>query len=68
MGIAGLNFDVEFKENEKKMRVDMKNDAKEMLETAGVKNVKEYDGDNAPGMGIHEMGTQEWVAILKHQY
>ena len=56
-GLPVLDFDVEFKENEKKMRVDMKGDMKEMLEIAGVKNVNEYDGDNAPGMGIHEMGT-----------
>jgi choline dehydrogenase-like flavoprotein len=56
-GLPVLNFDVEFKENEKKMRVDMKADMKEMLEMAGVKNVREYDNDNAPGMGIHEMGA-----------
>jgi len=56
-GLPVLDFDVEFKENEKKMRVDMKADMKEMLEIAGVKNVRDYDGDNAPGMGIHEMGT-----------
>ncbi|HXR82186.1 MAG TPA: GMC family oxidoreductase, partial [Saprospiraceae bacterium] len=34
-GLPVLNFDVEFKENEKKMRVDMKADMKEMLEIAG---------------------------------
>jgi len=56
-GLPVLNFDVEFKENEQKMRVDMKADMKEMLEIAGVKNVREYDNDNAPGMGIHEMGV-----------
>jgi choline dehydrogenase-like flavoprotein len=56
-GLPVLDFDVEFKENEKKMRVDMKADMKEMLEIAGVKNVRDYEGDNAPGMGIHEMGT-----------
>jgi len=55
-GLPVLNFDVEFKENEKKMRVDMKADMKEMLEIAGAKNVRDYDNDNAPGMGIHEMG------------
>lgn len=52
-----LAFDVEIKENEKKMRVDMMNDMKEMLEVSGVKNVKTYDNEYAPGMGIHEMGT-----------
>ncbi len=56
-GLPVLKFDVEIKENEKKMRIDMMNDAKEMLEAAGVKNVNTYDGGYAPGMGIHEMGT-----------
>jgi choline dehydrogenase-like flavoprotein len=56
-GLPVLKFDVEIKENEKKMRVDMMNDAKEMLEAAGVKNVQTYDAGYAPGMGIHEMGT-----------
>lgn len=56
-GLPVLKFDVEIKENEKKMRIDMMNDAKEMLEAAGVKNVKTYDAGYAPGMGIHEMGT-----------
>ena len=41
----------------KKMRVDMINDAKEMFEAAGVKNVNTWDGDYSLGMGIHEMGT-----------
>lgn len=56
-GLPVLAFDVEIKENETKMRVDMINDAKEMLEAAGVKNVKTYDSGYAPGMGIHEMGA-----------
>lgn len=50
-------FDCEFKENELKMREDMKNDAAEMLEAAGVKNVTTYDDAGGPGLGIHEMGT-----------
>lgn len=56
-GLPVLSFDVEIKENEKKMREDMMNDAKEMLEVAGVKNIKVYDNGYAPGQGIHEMGT-----------
>ncbi len=56
-GLPILAMDVEIKENEKKMRIDMKNDAKEMLEAAGVKDVNVWDGDYSPGMGIHEMGT-----------
>lgn len=56
-GLNVLAFDVELRENEKKMRIDMQNDAKEMLEAAGVKNVRSWDGDGTPGRGIHEMGT-----------
>lgn len=56
-GLPVLAIDCETKENEKKMRVDMMNDAKEMLEATGIKNVKTYDGGYYPGMGIHEMGT-----------
>ena len=56
-GLNVLSFDCEIKENEKKMRKDMMEDAKEMLEVAGVKNVRTYDNDYAMGMGIHEMGT-----------
>ncbi len=56
-GMPVLAVDCETKENEKKMRVDMVNDAKEMLEAAGVRDVHTYDNDYAPGMGIHEMGT-----------
>jgi choline dehydrogenase-like flavoprotein len=32
-------------------------DMAEMLDAAGVKNVKTYDNQYFPGMGIHEMGT-----------
>ncbi len=56
-GLPVLAFDVEIKENEKKMRIDMMNDAKEMLEASGLKDVKAYDNGYAVGMGIHEMGT-----------
>jgi len=56
-GLNVLSIDCELKENELKMRKDMFNDAKEMLEAAGVKNVHAYDGDGTPGRGIHEMGT-----------
>ena len=56
-GMPLMVFDAELKENEKKMRVDMMNDAKEMLEASGVKNVKAYDRGSYLGMAIHEMGT-----------
>ena len=35
----------------------MMNDAAEMLEAAGVKNINAFDNDYGIGMGIHEMGT-----------
>ena len=56
-GLNILSMDIEYKDNEKKMRVDMKNDAMEMLTAAGVKNVKSYEGDGTLGRGIHEMGS-----------
>jgi choline dehydrogenase-like flavoprotein len=56
-GLPVLDMNVEIKDNEKKMRVDMKEDLKEMFEAAGVKNVNTFESDYAPGMGIHEMGT-----------
>ena len=56
-GLPVLAVDVELKDNEKKMRQSMMQDAKEMLEACGVKEVATWDNDYAPGMGIHEMGT-----------
>lgn len=56
-GLPVLDMDVEIKENEEKMRVDMKNDMKEMLEAAGIKDVNVFESGYAPGMGIHEMGV-----------
>jgi choline dehydrogenase-like flavoprotein len=56
-GLNVLSFDAEWKENERKMRVDMQNDAMEMLEAAGVKNVHGFNGDGTMGRGIHEMGA-----------
>ena len=52
-----LSIDCELKENEQKMRQDMMNDAAEMLEASGIKNVNTYDSGSFPGMAIHEMGT-----------
>jgi choline dehydrogenase-like flavoprotein len=56
-GLPVIDFDVEIKENEKKMRIDMMNDAKEMLEATGAKDIVTYDSGYAVGQGIHEMGT-----------
>ncbi len=56
-GLPIVVFDAEFRENERKMRIDMMNDAAEMLEASGLKNVKTYDKESYPGTAIHEMGT-----------
>lgn len=56
-GLNVLSIDCELKENENKMRQDMLNDAFEMLEAAGVKDLGGGIGDGTPGRGIHEMGT-----------
>lgn len=56
-GLPTLTMDAEWKDNEKAMRVDMMDAAAEMLEAAGIKDVKTYDHGCNPGLGIHEMGT-----------
>jgi len=56
-GMPVLSFDCEIGPNELKMRKDMANDAAEMLEAAGVRDVKSEDRGYAPGQAIHEMGT-----------
>jgi choline dehydrogenase-like flavoprotein len=52
-----LAFDAQLRENELKMRKDMANDAAEMLEAAGFREVKTHDDETGVGLGIHEMGT-----------
>ena len=56
-GLPVLNIDAIVRDNENKMRIDMQNDAKEMLENMGVKNVHTYTSEGVLGRGIHEMGT-----------
>ena len=56
-GLPMLVFDAEIRENELAMRNDMATDAAEMLEKAGVKNVKTYDRGFSLGLSKHEMGT-----------
>jgi choline dehydrogenase-like flavoprotein len=56
-GLPVLAMDADIGPNERRMRKDMANDAAEMLEAAGVKNVKTSDETYQIGQGIHEMGT-----------
>ncbi|RAV27974.1 GMC oxidoreductase [Sinomicrobium soli] len=56
-GLPTVTFDAKFRENEFSMRKDMKQQAIDMLEAAGFKDISPYDNVGAPGLGIHEMGT-----------
>jgi choline dehydrogenase-like flavoprotein len=56
-GLPLLVFDAKIRENELKMREQMKNDAAEMLESAGFKNISTFDYAGGLGVGVHEMGT-----------
>lgn len=56
-GLPTVTFDAEFKENEWKMREEMKEQAVAMLTKAGLRDVQSYDNPGALGLGIHEMGT-----------
>ena len=56
-GLPTVTFDATIKENELNMRKDMQQQAAEMLENAGFKDVRGYDRDYAIGLGIHEMGS-----------
>lgn len=56
-GQPTLAIDCEFKENEKAMNRQIRIDAKEMLERAGLSDIVDFDNEHEPGYGIHEMGT-----------
>lgn len=56
-GLPVVAIDAVIRDNEKKMRLDMMQDAKEILEAAGAKNVQTYTTEAVLGKGIHEMGT-----------
>ena len=56
-GQPTLAIDCEFKENEKALNRQIRKDAVEMLEKAGLENVMGFDNEHEPGYGIHEMGT-----------
>jgi choline dehydrogenase-like flavoprotein len=56
-GLPVVAIDAVIRDNEKKMRVDMMVDAKEILEAAGAKDVTSYNNEAVLGKGIHEMGT-----------
>jgi len=64
-GLPLLVINAVVRENERKMEEDMKNDAAEMLEAAGFKNVKVRSDSYNVGNSIHEMGTARMGADPK---
>ena len=64
-GLPLLVVDAVVRENERKMEEDMRNDAAEMLEAAGYKNVKVSSDNYNVGNSIHEMGTARMGADPK---
>ena len=56
-GLPVLAMDCAIGDNERAMRKDMMEDCKEMLEIAGVKDVRAFDYGYGFGQGIHEMGS-----------
>ncbi len=56
-GLPTVTFDAELKDNEFKMREDIKEQAVEMLTKAGLRDVEPHDETIGLGLGIHEMGT-----------
>jgi choline dehydrogenase-like flavoprotein len=56
-GLPVLNFDAVHRENEHLMTKEMVDDALEMFNAAGYKNVQAFTMEANVGAGIHEMGT-----------
>jgi choline dehydrogenase-like flavoprotein len=56
-GLPVLKIDCAIGENERAMRRDMATDMAEILEACGARDVRMYNNEYFPGMGIHEMGT-----------
>ena len=56
-GQPTLSIDAEFKANEKALNKQIQEDAVEMLQKAGLKDILGFDKEHPPGYGVHEMGT-----------
>ncbi|TFV93546.1 GMC family oxidoreductase [Algoriphagus kandeliae] len=52
-----LSIDAEWGPNELALNKQIRIDAKEMLERAGLKDIHDFDNEHEMGYGIHEMGT-----------
>ncbi len=51
-----LKMNVSYDDNDVKSMQDFMNQASEMLDIAGAKNIVQHDTQQAPGLDIHEMG------------
>ena len=56
-GMPLLEIDCRFGNNETEMLKDILDSGSEMMERAGFINIQQIDTHQAPGLGIHEMGT-----------
>lgn len=56
-GIPLLSIECEHRENERAMMDAMVADAREMLEAAGLLDIRTIEGGAPPGLLVHEMGT-----------
>jgi len=56
-GLPLLKISAEYGENERKMREDMKDQVRELMEVAGLKDIKVKVGEGLLGDSVHEMGT-----------
>ena len=56
-GMPTLDIDCSWGENEDNMTLDAIEQAKAMMEAAGIRVTAAFDNRQAPGLAIHEMGT-----------
>ena len=56
-GQPTLAIDCEWKDNELALNAQIEEDAVEMLEKAGLRDIVGFNNHHEPGFGIHEMGT-----------
>ena len=56
-GLPTVTFNAQIRENERAMRKDMRQQAAEMLERSGFKDIYDWEDKYVFGNGIHEMGT-----------
>jgi choline dehydrogenase-like flavoprotein len=56
-GIPRLNISMSYRDNEREMAKQMKDDAVEILQAAGLENIQGFNREVVPGSVIHEMGT-----------